>query len=84
MCGRGTRQRGGGCALVGGGFPDGRWAVRNYLLRCALSLVIMVFIKRITMVWYAPHKQGARPMARHPLPPQFKNVECAQTTLPCS
>ena len=24
------------------------------------------------LVWYAPHKQGARPMARHPLPPQFK------------
>ena len=36
--GRGTRQRGGGCALVGVGFPDGRWAVLNYLLRCALSL----------------------------------------------
>ena len=34
VCGRGTRQRGGGCcALVGVGFlPDGRrWAVRNYL-----------------------------------------------------
>ena len=24
------------------------------------------------LVWYAQHKQGARPMARHPLPPQFK------------
>ena len=37
------------------------------------------------LVWYAPHKQGAaRPMARHPLPPRFKNIECAQTTLPCS
>ena len=23
-------------------------------------------------VWYAPHKQGARPMARHPRPPQFE------------
>ena len=43
MCGRGTRQRGGGCcALVGVGFlPDGRrWAVRNYLFAAALCVVV--------------------------------------------
>ena len=43
VCGRGTRQRGGGCcALVGVGFlPDGsRWAVRNYLFAAALCVVV--------------------------------------------
>ena len=41
VCGCDTRQRGGGCcALVGVGFlPDGRWAVRNYLV-AALCVVV--------------------------------------------
>ena len=31
-----------------------------------------VYVTRTNLVWYAPHRPGARPMARHPLLPQFK------------